>query len=532
MEKFMKNFIKIIFAFCCLVFPFALAGCNPNTGCKGNGVWRFNTESHWQQCQDVGCPKKVEYGEHSLDDSGLCKCGYHALAGATYTYLCDGKYEITDFDQEKNKSENITINSTYNDGTHGEGDVVSVGERAFNYNSKIKTLTLPNTITTIKDMAFLFCDNLETVTWSNTLQKIGDSAFKSTNFTNLELPESVTQIGESAFESCSNLTSVKLPSGVTQISDSLFAHCNSLTQIELSNLVTKLGKEAFANCESLESFPLNNLTELTTIGESCFFMCNEMSIDEQLPDSLTSIGKEAFSNCCKIEKISLPSNIKKIEELTFSGCDIEQISFGTNIKSFGEEALKSYNTDSASKVPLKIYYDGELSDWTQIKGLDGLLYDSTYNQLFIKEQNEYKEVTNASLSAIFEIKPYAFYKMSSLTRVSLSSLIKEIGEGAFAECENLSQVIIYGNDELVIGENAFYNCDALDTLAIENAKEIKEGAFVSCGKLKFIYINTQSIWSKIIKYEDLRNQTTYQKSDTYNENCWHYVDGVPTLWAQ
>ena len=66
------------------------------------------------------------------------------------------------------------------------------------------------------------------------------------------VPDSVTSIGDRAFEECSSITSIKLPEGVTSIGNSAFAECNNLASVDLPASVTSLGVCAFDGCSSLK----------------------------------------------------------------------------------------------------------------------------------------------------------------------------------------------------------------------------------------------------------------------------------------
>jgi hypothetical protein len=81
-----------------------------------------------------------------------------------------------------------------------------------------------------------------------------NSAFNyCNNLRSVKIPEVVTSIGDSAFSCCNSLASVKIPENVTSIGYYAFLFCNSLTSVTIPDSVTSIGYEAFSGCSSLTS---------------------------------------------------------------------------------------------------------------------------------------------------------------------------------------------------------------------------------------------------------------------------------------
>lgn len=86
--------------------------------------------------------------------------------------------------------------------------------------------------------------------------------------TTLDIPDTVTSIGQSAFSGCINLESLTLPNSLVSIGNGAFANCHSLTSITIPTSVTSIANNCFTECYTLSS--LNILSISITIGDLAF----------------------------------------------------------------------------------------------------------------------------------------------------------------------------------------------------------------------------------------------------------------------
>lgn len=97
------------------------------------------------------------------------------------------------------------------------------------------------------------CSGLTSVTIPNSLTSIREYVFRGcSGLTSITIPNSVTSIGECAFSGCFGLTSVTIPHTVTSIGVESFSNCNGLTSVVIGNSINKIGNSAFANCQNIE----------------------------------------------------------------------------------------------------------------------------------------------------------------------------------------------------------------------------------------------------------------------------------------
>ena len=192
-----------------------------------------------------------------------------------------------------------------------------IGNWAF-CSCKLTSINIPNSVTTIGEHAFSGCDSLTSINIPNSVTMIGKGAFSGCDsLTSINIPDDVTTIGEGAFGGCHSLTNINIPNSVTTIGTGAFFYCLSLTSINIPNSVTTIGKGAFRGCKSLTSINIPN--SVTTIGEWAFVECKSLT-NINIPNSVTTIGEWAFAECKSLTNINIPNSVTTIENGAFSYC--------------------------------------------------------------------------------------------------------------------------------------------------------------------------------------------------------------------
>lgn len=119
---------------------------------------------------------------------------------------------------------------------------------AFQGDTALTSVTIPEGVTTIKDETFLNCMSLSNVFLPDTLKSIGVRAFYNCNsMISVKIPESVTKISSQAFDSCRQLRYINIPDGVTTLEQGVFSNCDSLYSIVLPESVEKICQSALPN---------------------------------------------------------------------------------------------------------------------------------------------------------------------------------------------------------------------------------------------------------------------------------------------
>ena len=157
-------------------------------------------------------------------------------------------------------------------------------------------LVLGGNVIEIGDSAFEYCSSLTSVTIPEGVTSIGDSAFEQCySLTSITIPEGVTSIGVYVFGNCISLTSVTIPEGVTSIGDSAFAYCSSLTSVTIPSSVTNICSGAFVETPWLDGQKEEN--DFVIINNILISAGKKNSGKIMIPEGVTSIGADAFYDC-------------------------------------------------------------------------------------------------------------------------------------------------------------------------------------------------------------------------------------------
>ncbi|MCQ4022117.1 MULTISPECIES: leucine-rich repeat protein [unclassified Ruminococcus] len=219
--------------------------------------------------------------------------------------------------------------------------VTAIGESAFNFNSDVVNVTIPDGVVVIGKDAFRSCSNLESIIIPDSVTEIGGSSFWGTALKSVTIPkgvseikkwtfieckdlesvtisEGVTTIGDSAFKECRSLKDISFPSSVTEIGQFAFADCSGLTSLTIPETITDIGDQAFGNCNNLKSVTFSD--GVTTIFDSVFFSCDNLE-SVTIPDSVTLIDSSAFLDCDSLKKVSIPSD-----------CEVASAAFNSEVE--------------------------------------------------------------------------------------------------------------------------------------------------------------------------------------------------------
>ena len=358
-------------------------------------------------------------------------------------------------------------------------NLTTIESGAFQCCVALKNIDIPNKVTKLNDNTFSNCSSLKNVSIGSGCTSISTTAFDGTssidritvsednkNYTVVDgvlynkdmttlvlypknrsgefaVPDTVTTIANSAFDSSPNLTKVTIGKNVKTIGASAFGECKSLKTVifEDSDTVQKtICDYAFYKCPVLTTVDFGNAVK--SIGNYAFYSCQSLNKLDFSKNSVKTIGDYAFTVCKSLESIEFPDSLESIGYGAFSAntngyrgsyvaSSLKSVKFGRGLKSIADYA----------------FYENRQLNTVKFTG-DALTIIGYWSFCNIA-------ITELDLSGTdASINMYAFPHCTSLETVKLSG-VKTIGSNAFDYCTSLENVNI-GNDVERIASNSFY----------------------------------------------------------------------------
>ena len=432
--------------------------------------YSYDSENHWIECDS--CDAKDSLGNHTVDDSGFCTVCDNPIGithGLEYESSLGGGYLIITGYEGTSKRVNIPDEI--------DGLPVKAIKTAAFENKFIRSVVLPEGITTIGQRAFAGCASLAAIT----------------------IPESVTEIGYAAFSNCTNLTEIRFnAASMNDLSDYQFVFDRAGTEGEgirviIGKSVTKIPAYLFCpaydngyiqngenpNATKIVSLEFEEGGSCEKIGERAFAFCDLLSGSLYIPGCVETIGKEAFQYCEGITSVEVANGVAVIEEGAFRNCtELESVMIGASVTSIGERVF----LDTPSLIRISVD-----SQNLAYKDIDGNLY-SKDGRILIKYATGKNETSFTVPDGVETIGILAFRGAESLESVSIPNTVTKIDASAFAVCTGLVDVIFEeGCQVSVIEHHAFFECTSLVSITIpKSVKTIGYNAFEGSKNLETV----------------------------------------------
>ncbi len=316
-----------------------------------------------------------------------------------------------------------------------------------------------------------------------TVVSIGDYAFnENSDIVKVKLPETIKSIGTAAFEGCSFLKDINLPDSLEKIDSLAFYNCDSLYRLNVPSSVKEFGSLAFQGTLWLENKKDKAKNDFVIINETLIDGTN-CTGSVNIPKSVKKIAGGAFTLNNDITSVTIPSTIKSLDAMTFYGCSgLKKMTIPKSVVDIDPTAFTNTpwyeNKTKAAKNGL-IIVNGVLLDASNAKGK--VTIPSSVTSIATNSFVFNKEITEVTIpKSVTFIGSEAFYGCYNLKKVNIKASLITIEDGTFGSCNNLETINLPKN-LIHIGEEAFSSCAGLKKITFPSSlKTIGKKAFYGC----------------------------------------------------
>ena len=316
--------------------------------------------------------------------------------------------------------------------------VTHIGQLALGHGSTLKTIVIPDSITSIDSAAFYGTANLDYSVYDNA-RYLGNEnnpyvvlmESTSDDIASCDIPSDTKIIFHKAFKDCSSLTGINIPDSVVSIGYSAFEGCVGLKSATIGNRVTEIGTNAFYHCESLTSVAIPD--SVTSIGDSIFEGCASLK-SAVIGNGVTRIGYYAFGSCGSLTSVTIGNGVTCIDAWAFDYCgSLTQISIPKGVTDISCDFSHCYSLTA-------INVNKNNPNYCSVSGV-----------LFNKAKTQLLRVPGG-FSGAYTVPDgvtdvgYAFVTCIKLTSVTISKDVAVLIGSSFDGCSSLKKIIVNKNN--------------------------------------------------------------------------------------
>ena len=344
------------------------------------------------------------------------------------------------------------------------------------------------TVTYCKNNLLYKVNNCKTLTLPESLTSIGSQTFRGmSTLGSIVIPNAVTTIGTYAFADDSELESAKLSTSCAWLKEGLFSKCGKLQAITIPTVVTKMDTQMFTNCKALKTVTFEDGTDLM---EMAYGSSNEEhGLFRDCPVETLYLGRwlsyntdvsthSPFYSIAELKNLTLGKDLKVVDKYMFSYCTgLEDLYIPDNITSInmwgfrGCTSLKSVRFSEALS---------QISDYgfSGCTSLDNVALPASMTSI---ADNSFSGCTSLRI-----IGPSAFQNCTALEGIDMPETLEGLGVESFAGCTSLPYVEVKGEISSV-GKQSFQGCTGLTWISLsENVSSLGENSFRSCTNIKYV----------------------------------------------
>ena len=299
--------------------------------------------------------------------------------------------------------------------------VTAIDDLAYNQCRKLKSVVIPDTVTTIGDCVFQGCQSLTSITIPDSVSSIGDTlilwgnlktinisrehpylaynngalirksdmtlirftgtkgneydviwgikriapyAFSGARLQKINLPDTVTEIGDHAFMECTGLKELYIPQGVTYIGTQAFYRCTGLKSLEIPENVKEMGEGIADYCNNLKDFRISENNPVFEAKDNAVIRKKEGKLiftyglrngAYTIPEEVKSMEVYAFSGS-NLNSIILPEGLQMIPDGVFAYSKVKEIVIPESVSIIGNRAFVNCKNLTKLVIPATVKF--------------------------------------------------------------------------------------------------------------------------------------------------------------------------------
>lgn len=356
--------------------------------------------------------------------------------------------------------------------------LTTIGESAFEGNTALVNLVIPENVQVIEKNAFKNNSKLKTIVLPSTLKKIGDEAFSGCSLVFVQTYASTpVSISENTFANAGDIT--------LYVNDNAEEYAQAVGWKEFETILKGIAAEV--TIEDMTYICLTNGDELTAKLTKGGSKAKEVKIPAKIFTGgmnyqVVEIGKAALKGNTSLESLILPATLKAIGDYAFNGCSRltsvtcaveEPININDNVFSVG-----TLEVNVSSRAAAKAYKEhkvwGKFNIYTSMSAVSGSNNTeetaATYQVVtpdaddvespsvaIVDDDNVTGDFTipsavkrNGTEYPVTVIAPNTFENNTELTSVVIPSSITSIGDAAFKNCSNLTSITVNSEEPILL----------------------------------------------------------------------------------
>lgn len=352
------------------------------------------------------------------------------------------------------------------------------------------------TVSYCKDYLLYKVNNCKTLTLPESLTSIGNWTFRGmAALESIVVPNAVTEMGTYAFANDTSLKSAKLSTSCPWLKEGLFSECNALQSITIPSAVTKMDGYMFTNCKTLTSATFEDGTDLIEMGYGASW--KNYGLFSDCPLKTLNLGRwlsyntevasiSPFYSIDALKNLNIGKNVKVIDKYMFSYCEgLEEVNLPDNITSVNLWGFRGCSSLKSVRLSEKLSQVGDYG-FAGCTSLDNVTFPASMTSVASNSFSDCTALRKLDLGQnLLIIGPSAFENDKALEGIEIPSTLYGLGVASFKNCTSLPYVEVKSISS--VGKEAFMGCTGLKWISLsDKTTSLGENSFAGCSNIAYV----------------------------------------------